>query len=55
MVLEDLDALRRHGFGDAALHDAAQIVSLFNHFNRVADALGLEPETFVHPWEQTPR
>jgi alkylhydroperoxidase family enzyme len=55
MTREDLDALRRHGFGDTALHDAAQIVSLFNHFNRVADALGLEPETFIRPWEQALR
>lgn len=54
MTRENVDELRRHGFGDVAIHDAAQIVGVFNHFNRVADALGLEPESFVRAWERKP-
>jgi uncharacterized peroxidase-related enzyme len=48
----DLDTLRRHGFSDRALHDAVQVISYFNYINRVADALGVEPEDFVAEWEK---
>jgi len=48
----DLDVLRGHGFDDRAIHDATQVISYFNYINRIADALGVEPEAFVHPWEQ---
>lgn len=54
MSQDDLATLRRHGFSDRALHDAAQIVGLFAYYNRVVDALGLEPETFIRPWELSP-
>jgi uncharacterized peroxidase-related enzyme len=42
----DVDALREVGFDDAAVHDIAQVVALFNYYNRLADGLGidLEPE-----------
>ncbi|MFQ5536510.1 MAG: carboxymuconolactone decarboxylase family protein [Gemmatimonadota bacterium] len=46
----DLDELRRHGFDDAAIHDATQVIAYFNYINRVADALGVEPEEFIRPW-----
>ena len=46
----DLDALRKVGFDDRAIHDATQIVGYFNYVTRVADALGIEPETFIPPW-----
>jgi uncharacterized peroxidase-related enzyme len=46
----DLDVLRGHGFDDTAIHDATQVVSYFNYINRVADALGVEPEDFIRPW-----
>jgi uncharacterized peroxidase-related enzyme len=46
----DLDALRAHGFDDGALHDATQVIAYFNYVSRVADGLGLEPETFVEEW-----
>lgn len=42
----DLDELRKHGFDDRAIHDATQVISYFNYINRVADALGVEPEIF---------
>lgn len=31
-----------------------QVVAYFNYINRVADALGIEPEDFVPEWEQPP-
>ena len=46
----DLDILRTHGLDDRAIHDATQVIAYFNYINRVADALGVEPETFIQPW-----
>lgn len=48
----DLDALRAHGFDDTAIHDATQVIGYFNYINRIADALGVEPEDFIQPWGQ---
>ena len=45
----DLQALRRHGYADADLHDAVQIVSYFNYINRIADGLGVDLEEFMAP------
>ena len=50
----DLDALRGHGFDDAAIHDAVQVVAYFNYINRVADALGVDPEPGIRAWEEEP-
>lgn len=50
MRAEDLDVLRGHGFDDRAIHDAVQVIAYFNYVTRVADALGVEPETFIRPW-----
>ena len=47
---EDLEALRGHGFVDGAIHDATQVVAYFNYMSRIADALGVEPETFIPEW-----
>lgn len=52
MTAADLDELRHHGLADRAIHDATQVIAYFNYINRIADALHVEPETFVHPWEQ---
>ena len=41
---EDVEGLRRHGWDDAAISDAIQVVSFFNYINRVADAVGIEDE-----------
>jgi uncharacterized peroxidase-related enzyme len=46
----DLDALRSQGFDDRAIHDAVQVIGYFNYINRIADALGVEPEDFIQPW-----
>jgi uncharacterized peroxidase-related enzyme len=52
MTPDDLEALRQHGFDDRAIHDAVQVIAYFNYINRVAHALGVEPETFIKPWGQ---
>lgn len=44
MKREDLEKLRGEGFDDAALLEIVQIVGYFNYINRVADALGVDPE-----------
>jgi uncharacterized peroxidase-related enzyme len=51
MTAADLEELRRHGLDDRSIHDATQVIAYFNYINRIADALHVEPETFVHPWE----
>lgn len=48
----EVDTLRSVGFTDPAIHDATQVVSYFNYINRIADALGVELETFVRAWGQ---
>ena len=53
MTDEDVNTLRSNGFDDSAIHDATQVISYFNYINRVADALGVEPEEFIRPWEQS--
>ncbi|MCY2959171.1 MAG: peroxidase [Planctomycetota bacterium] len=50
----DLDVLRTHGLDDRAIHDAVQVIGYFNYVTRVADALGVEPETFIPPWGGPP-
>lgn len=42
----EIDALRAAGLDDRAIHDAVQVVAYFNYINRVADALGTDPEDF---------
>jgi alkylhydroperoxidase family enzyme len=46
----DIENLRAAGLNDRAIHDATQVIAYFNYINRVADALGVELETFVRPW-----
>ncbi len=50
MTPADLDTLRAVGLDDIAIHDATQVIAYFNYINRVADALGVEPEDFIQPW-----
>ena len=41
---EEVDVLRAAGWSDAGVHDAIQVIAFFNYINRVADAVGIEPE-----------
>lgn len=41
---EDVDALRAAGATDEEIHATVQVASYFNYINRVADALGVDPE-----------
>lgn len=50
MTPADLDILRAHGLDDRAMHDAVQVIAYFNYITRIADSLGVEPETFIPPW-----
>ena len=50
MMPDDIGTLRQVGFDDVAIHDATQVISYFNYINRIADALGVEPETFIRQW-----
>ena len=49
MTEEDMNVLRKMGHSDEAIHDAAQVISYFNYINRIADALGVDPEEFMPP------
>ena len=46
MVAEDVEALRRAGFGDTEILDIAQITGYYAFVNRLADGLGVELEGF---------
>ena len=39
-----IDGLRGHGWDDAEILTATQIVGFFNQYARIAEALGVEPE-----------
>ena len=51
MKFENLSSLKQTGYSDRAIHDAVQIIGYFNYINRIADSLGVAPETFTHEWE----
>jgi uncharacterized peroxidase-related enzyme len=40
----DIEALRKHGLSDRDILDAVEVIAYFNFINRVADALGVDPE-----------
>lgn len=52
MTKEDIEALRREGLSDRAVHDATQVISYFNYINRIADALDVAQEDFIKAWER---
>ena len=41
---QDVDTLRKHGLSDRDILDAVEVIAYFNYINRVADALGIDPE-----------
>ena len=40
----DIEKLREAGCEDRAIHDATQVIAMFNYYNRLADGLGIDPE-----------
>ncbi len=44
MRANDIEALRKVGFGDEDILEAVQLIAYFNYINRVLDGLGAEPE-----------
>lgn len=56
MTPADLARLRACGFADEDILDIVHITAYFNYINRVADALGVDPEPDFEPIEKiTPR
>ncbi|PWT91351.1 MAG: peroxidase [Acidobacteria bacterium] len=53
MARDDVEELRAFGFKDAAIHDATQVIAYFNYITRIADALGVDQETFIRSWEKS--
>lgn len=47
---QNIGELRGAGLNDRAIHDATQVIAFFNYITRVADGLGVEPETFIDKW-----
>jgi alkylhydroperoxidase family enzyme len=43
----DIENLSNFNLSDKEISEIVQIVSYFNYINRVADGLGLEPETCI--------
>ncbi len=43
----EIETLRSHGFDDAAISSAVQVVAYFNYINRVADGLGVDLEDWI--------
>jgi len=44
MTSDDCSRLRSVGLNDRDILDAVEVISYFNYINRVADALGIDPE-----------
>ena len=46
--LNDISKIKKFGYSDKDISEIVQIVSYFNYINRVADGLGLAPESFIN-------
>jgi len=53
----DVTTVREAGFTDAAITIAVQVIGYFNYINRIADGLGVEPESWMtlahEKWQAT--
>ena len=47
----DAEELRAHGWDDAAIHDAIQVIAYFNYINRIAEGVGIGAGARVGPGE----
>ncbi|MFQ5948591.1 MAG: carboxymuconolactone decarboxylase family protein [Acidimicrobiia bacterium] len=56
---KDVERLREAGWTDEEILTATHIVGFFNHYVRIAEGLGVEPEDFMKEarteWEETRR
>ena len=50
MAPDDVEALRKLGFDDVAIHDAIQVIAYFNYINRIADAIHVDLEPGMPPY-----
>ena len=44
---ETIEGLHRAGLSDEDILNIAEIAGFFNYYNRMVDALGVEPEDFM--------
>ena len=44
LLARHLEPLRKHGLSDRDILDTVEVIAYFNYINRVADALGIDPE-----------
>jgi len=51
----DRDAMRAHGFSDRDIFDIIAVVGFFSMSNRVASAMGMEPNSAYHAMARTPK
>jgi uncharacterized peroxidase-related enzyme len=47
-ALEDVERLRKQGFGDTDIWDIAEIAAMYNYTNRLASATGMLPNPEYH-------
>ena len=45
--VDDINKIKNFGYNDKEISEIVQIISYFNYINRVADGLGLDPESFI--------
>lgn len=50
MTESDVEGLAEAGWSERAIHDATQVSCYFNYINRIADALGVDPESGRPTW-----
>ena len=43
----EITRLQDAGLSDPAIHDAVQVIAYFSYINRIADALGVEAESWL--------
>ncbi len=52
----DIDGLHKHGFTDAQITVATQVIAYFNYITRVAQGLGVDRETWMNvPYDEWQR
>jgi uncharacterized peroxidase-related enzyme len=47
----NIQDLRASGWRDEDIHDATQVIAYFNYINRLADALGVEADSWLVEFE----